>query len=257
MFIVTVTCVVNLKCAFFFFLYHQLHKVGRPRTLSWNREGSWSMLPHPTTRLATGMLFGAAAFPIEVRPRCQNAQRAHHRLVVELSLFDSAVAQGQALCTYSGVVLFSTSQLRHAIGTGNTPSVVDGCRWEVAATRTRMSPQMNVTNISPSPGPAQLTPLQSPNSFLHLSPLKIATIFAAMFIACASPCTSATRRPAPLAPSAPDAAPRVAVKQRALMMGNALSSYAAGQGIYILSTRITHKKFRTPHPSVAGVVAKP
>jgi hypothetical protein len=42
------------------------------------------------------------------------------------------------------------------------------------------------------------------------------------------------------------------------MMGNTLSSYAAGQGIYILSTRITHKKFRagTPHPSVAGVVAE-
>ena len=249
-----------MKCAFF---YNKQNL--SPWTLSWNLpmdfvlESSRSMLPHPTTRLATGMLLGAAAFPIEVRPRCQNAQRAHNRLVVDLSLFDSAVVQGQALCVYSGVVLFSTSQLRHAIGAGNTPSVVDGCRWEVAATRTRMSPQMNVTNISPSPGPAQLTPLQSPNSFLHLSPLKIATIFAAMFIACASPCTSATRsRPAPLAPSAPDAAGRVSVKQRALMMGNTLSSYAAGQGIYILSTRITHKKFRagTPHPSVAGVVAE-
>jgi hypothetical protein len=174
---------------------------------------------------------------------------------------DSSVAQGQALCAYK-IHLFSSSQPRSAIVSASARS---GYRWGAT---TRKRTQINHAKISQSsvrnpqsPFTFLLLKVANSPSLLLLSLLKIATILAAIFIACASPrpcaafrggLSSPSSTPAatsitpsatsPISPSLTDAAGCVPVKGGALIICMVLSSYAMGQGISILSTRNRNKR---------------
>lgn len=122
------------------------------------------------------------------------------------------------------------------------------------------------------PLPSVQTPPQSPRSILRLVLLKMASTLAALFVcaACASPVAAfrggAATTPSPAtasirtgptasAPSASDAASRVPVHVRgAWAVGIVIGSYAACQGIYILSTHVMRNQLKA---SVAGTQSLP
>ena len=204
-------------------------------------------VPSHTTAGFASCALRAQASPASNQCALRRPQRAELR---------STFSKGCARQAYSEIRLFSSSQQRNAIVAASTR---DGYRWGVATTRTRKSQQINHAKTSQSS-----ERLQSPITYLRLSLLKIAntpwllrqsllkiaTMLAAIFIACASPCaafqvafrgdkTSPSTPPAATS-SATDAAGRGPVKGEALIIGICygfvLGSYAVGRGISILST---------------------
>ena len=166
--------------------------------------------------------------------------------------------QAQAFCAYSSGCLLRTSRPCNAIGAGTARGACSTKRFK----RTVMAMKADHARMCQLPLPSVQTPPQSPRSILRLVLLKMASTLAALFVcaACASPVAAfrggAATTPSPAtasirtgptasAPSASDAASRVPVHVRgAWAVGIVIGSYAACQGIYILSTHVMRNQLK-------------